>query len=81
MKRPYTIRNVVPLPHQQQEGPHIVGATRTLEEAIATVREAVDEGHSWLWYEITTNGLRWWWEPNGRNHIMKSAKVDTSSVP
>lgn len=79
--RAYTVRNVVPLPHQRQEGPHVCEFTRTLEEAIATVREAVLGGHDWTWYEITTPGLRWWWEPNGRHCIMKSGKVDKQSVP
>jgi len=77
----YTVRNVVKLPHQQQDGSHVCGASRTLEEAIAIVREAVSEGHKWEWYEITAAGLRWWWEPVGANVGMKFGRVDRPSVP
>lgn len=80
MPRAYTLRNVVPLPHQRMEGPHVCAFTYTLEECIATVREAVGRGHRWEWYEVTTPGLRWWWEPNGTHPIMREGRVDTPSV-
>jgi hypothetical protein len=70
--RAYTVVNVRPLPHQYVPGEATCGFTRTLEEAVATVREAVVElGYEWTWYEIRhTDGRRWGWRMAGPNVSM-----------
>lgn len=67
--RAYTVVNVQPLPHQYVTGEAVCGFTRTFEEAVATVREAVQcLGYAWEWYEIRhADGRKWGWKRVNRN--------------